>query len=218
MRNVDISTHFSSRAPFLVQNLNKYRTRKGIANHFSCYFWCFYRQNVLWLCRTYTVKNVRKEKSFVLADFWRGNKTLLDRSHLKTVQAWKISQFLRTVRCVSPSSFPYISPMCYFISTPLLVQSAFETVICVPDRRTDQVFEPCKWDMQGKIYVSLLSKCQSQEILPYVYSTFCHGVKLLFVESWERGGGWRGKEKLGNKKNKYPNTSISFQIRIKKHT
>lgn len=144
-------------------------------------------------CRTYIVRYVRKGNSFVLSDFWRGNKTLLDRSHLKTVKAWKISQFLCTARCGSPSGFPSSSPMRYFIFTPLLVQSAFETVTCVPDRRKDQVFEPCKWDMQGQIYVSLLSKCQSKEILPSVYSTSLSWCKAALC--WIGGSGLRGEGK-----------------------
>jgi hypothetical protein len=146
--------------------------------------------NVPRFYRTYTLKNVREGNSFVLADFWRGNKTPLDRSHLKTVKAWKISQFLCTVGCVSPSGFPFFSSMRYFIFTPLSDPSAFETVICVPDRRTDQVFEPCKWDMRSKIYVSLLSNCQSKEILPHVYSTSVSWCKAaLCWIGWRVGGG-----------------------------
>jgi hypothetical protein len=43
----------------------------------------------------------------------------------------------------------------------------------------------------------------------------CHDAKLLFVESEE---GAEGGGKAANKKKKYQNTSISFQIKKKKYT
>jgi len=148
-------------------------------------------------CRTYIVKYVRKGNSFVLADLWRGNQTLLDRSHLKTEKAWKMSQFLCTVRCVSPSGFPF-----FLLCVILFLHPCWFKVLlkqshaCQTDGQTrcsNLVSGICKGKYMYRYFQNVSPKkyCRLYIQLP------CQDAKLLFVESGERGlrgGGWGGKK------------------------
>jgi len=195
VRTVDNSTHFSSGTRFLVQISNKYGTRKGFVNHFSCDLLWFYSRKHVSILQDCTVKYVRKGNSFVLSDFWGGNKTLLDRSHLKTAKTWKISQFLCTARCVSPSAFPFLSPVRYFIFTPFLVQSTLETVTCVPDSRTDQVLcsNLVSGICKGKYMICIATfKMSVQRNIALCIFSFLVMMQSRFLLN---GGGLRGEGK-----------------------
>jgi len=174
-----------SRTPFLVQILNKYPTMKDLANRFGCDF--------LWFCRRQHAsiqqglyRKIRKKGKFILSRrFLKRKSNFAWWITPQDSQAWKMSQFLCTLRF----SYRILASRSFLLCVILLLHPCWFKVLLKQShacqtagqtRCSNLVSGICK----GKYMYRYFQNVSVKKYRCLFIQLPWHDTKLLFVECW----------------------------------